>query len=58
MFFNVIDPCINILQYNVSYMEMFLCHSMLEVTCLYNSSEENDNIITSDQQSLIFTNNM
>jgi hypothetical protein len=31
---------------------------MLEVTCLYNSSEENDNIITSDQQSLIFTNNM
>jgi hypothetical protein len=33
-------------------MEVFLCHAMLEVTCLYNSGEENDNIITSYQQSL------
>jgi len=32
-------------------MEVFLCHAMLEVTCLYNSGEENDNIITSYQQS-------
>ncbi len=37
-------------------MEVFLYHSMLEVTCLNNSGEENDNIITSEQQSLIFTN--
>jgi hypothetical protein len=33
-------------------MEVFLCHAMLEVSCLYNSGEENDNIITSYQQSL------